>query len=228
MKDWLLVLPVIDPDMGEACMRSMEAIDPKRVIVVDNTHTGAFETCCPWAPGDWYRKPLTNMGVSASWNKGVRRVLAEQRDYLVICSTAIHFNDGGVGLIAALDGTADEYGLEVDNALGWHLIAFGRLVFETIGEFDEAFYPGYWNDTDFLYRMGLAGLPSPRENGRWMPRVMLDIGDRGSALALIGGLVSADMRAQGELYRRKWGGDQGAETFTTPYDGRPPRQRRAV
>lgn len=215
MKDWLLVLPVIDPVLGRSCLDSMVGVPSHRIVVVDNCRQ-TFE----YPAWRYSAHPRHNIGVSKSWNHAARMVLDDQRDYLVICSTSILFGaNGGSDIQDRLDDTADEWGMEIDNAIGWHMIVFSRKTFETIGLFDEAFFPGYWNDTDFLYRMGLAGLPSPRENGRWMARTTLDIADRGAALSLTGGFVKCDMRAQGDLYRAKWGGDQGYEKFEKPFNG---------
>lgn len=221
MSNWLLVLPVLDPHLGETCLASMVGLDPRRIILVDNTRRGFTY------PGVKRIRPEPggNIGVSKSWNLGARRVVDEGRDDLVICSSAIRFGElGGADLCERLDDTADMWGMEVDNAVAWHLIVFSRATLLKVGYFDEQFYPGYWNDTDYLYRMGLAGLPSPRENGRWMARTTLDLEDRGSALGLKGKLVHADMAAEGAKYRAKWGGDQGSETFTVPYN----QQRGAV
>lgn len=210
--DWLLVLPGIDQDLTASCMASMR-IARDRVIVVDNAPT---RLVLPWEPREvvWTNR---NMGVSASWNEGARRVVQERRDMLILCSQAILFgHDGARDLIDQLHRT-DGHGLEVVGP-GWHLVCFHRSTLERCGPFDEGFYPGYFEDTSYLVTMARAGLPSPRENGRSWPYVVVDHQDRGSALAVHYGLASPDFPRLAARYCAKWGGDQGHETFATPWN----------
>ena len=219
MTDYLIVLPIIDTALAHQCMRSMDRVDHGRVIVVDN-RAQPNDKDLPWTPGRYVSWQGLNVGVPTSWNYGASRVVREMRDLLVICSQAICFNDGGRSLLDAMDGS-DEWGMEVIGA-GWHLIGLTRKTLEAVGPFDEGFYPAYYEDTDYLYRMGLLGLPSPRENGRSFPFVTVDYGDAGPALAIAGGLVHPSFATLTARYIAKWGGDQGKETFRTPFDSGKP------
>lgn len=214
--DWLLVLPAIDQELAASCMASMR-VDPARVIVVDNAPQPLR---LPWEPGQLVRTGR-NLGVARSWNEGAQRVVAEGRDMLVLVSQAIEFGPpGGCDLIEQLVCT-DGHGLEVVGP-GWHMVAISRTTLETVGPFDEGFWPAYYEDTDYLYRMGLHDLPSPRENGRHWPYVHVQHTDRGQALSVARGLAQPSFGMLADRYRDKWGGQQGAEQYRTPWDsGRP-------
>lgn len=135
---------------------------------------------------------------------------------LVLCSQAILFGaQGGADLIAQLALT-DGWGLEVAGA-GWHLIGITTHTLRVVGPFDDGFHPAYYEDTDYLYRMGLAGLPSPRENGRAWPQIVVNFGDRGTALSIHRGHVRPNFGELRARYIAKWGGDQGHETYRTPW-----------
>lgn len=210
--DWLLVLPGIDQELTASCMASMR-IDHERVVVVDNA---PLPLVLPWVPGEVVRTGR-NLGVSASWNHGARRVVQERRDMLVLCSQAIQFGAaGGTDLIDQLPAT-DGHGLEVVGP-GWHLVCFTRATLEECGPFDEGFFPAYYEDTDYLYRMGLHGLPSPRENGRHWPYVHVQHTDRGTALSVAKGLAQPAWATLADRYRAKWGGDQGSEQYQRPWN----------
>lgn len=192
---WLM--PSIDEHRGFGCFQTLSPDIQLRTVIVPN-----------WAPHE-------NLGVPASWNIGVRMVLDDPKaEWLVLLSEAMRFGQrGGEDFEDQLDG------MITDALFGWHLIGFHRTVFETIGLFDEIFSPGYWEDTDLLWRMHCAGLPSPREND--LPgRVQIsdiDAHDLGTEHSLKSGLVKVSLSAQAEKYRAKWGGPQGSERWTTPY-----------
>ena len=52
---------------------------------------------------------------------------------------------------------ANEYGLLTEEA--WHCIGFTRKTFDKVGMFDEQFYPGYYEDNDYGYRLKIGWYP---------------------------------------------------------------------
>lgn len=218
-RSFRIVIPAYDRALSLACVRAWEPV-ADRLVVVDNTgdptDTG-FLTDVGWAPGVVIPgRPGRQWGVAGAWNHGADRVIADGDPdaLLVVCSQALVIRDVA-GFVAALD-QADEWGIEF-GTVGWHLIGFTARTLATIGPFDEGFWPAYSEDTDYLYRMGLHDVPSPRENGRFFPRVFgVDMHDHGH------GLMVARARPNwtwlDERYRAKWGGPQGAERFRTPWD----------
>lgn len=191
---WLL--PSIDPARREQCLAHLHPDIVERLTLVDNSDA--------------------NRGVPASWNVGAKTLVTDPAaEWLVILSEAIVF--GPAGGEDFEDSLTDQI---TDAEWGWHLIGIHRSVFEHVGYFDETFTPGYFEDTDFLYRMHLAGMCSPRENDRPGRNQVtgIDGRDLGYALALQEGRVRVSLTMQEEKYRHKWGGPQGAERFEHPYD----------
>jgi hypothetical protein len=163
-----------------------------------------------------------NLGVARSWNFGIEYARAKRAEFMFVLSTSVVFNDGGLGLhefvravLVASDAGQDVQG--IDTQLGWHLHGFRTSVFDVVGTFDEHFWPAYFEDTDMLYRMGLAGLNSPRENGRGWPHLDVDATCERDADTLQSGLVNIEFGRLEAYYVRKWGGKQGEEKFTTPF-----------
>lgn len=186
-------LPSIDPVWREACLSTLDPRIRQRTLVIDNS--------------------VRNRGVAASWNLGIERARKTGSEWLILLSESMRFGPPG--------GRDFEEKLSepwCDSLFGWHLIAWHMSVFDTVGVFDEVFWPAYGEDTDFLYRMGLADLPSPRENGRRGALVDVDATHCGYAHAVVTGLVHPHLTLQAERYKAKWGSDQGSEKFTHPYD----------
>lgn len=141
---WIGVLPSIAPDMTRRCVDGIAAELRPSIVLVDNT--------------------IRNRGVARSWNIGVERMYAADAEWLVIISAATRFGQSRMrDFVARIDhATDDEIAVEGGHGVGWHLIAFRRRVFDVVGRFDENFYPAYWEDLDFAWRVKLGfGLDPP-------------------------------------------------------------------
>jgi len=190
---------------------------------------------CPVLDGNLYRRLLDNAdaligpcvflptvghrSVAASWNRGRAVALDGTYDYLTLISEAVVFGGrAGADWLTALGS-----GVQcVNSQHGWKLIALRRDVLDSVGPFDERFVPAYWEDTDYLYRMHLAGFASPRENNlpgfQWFDiDAAVPEGDGHSIQAG----VEVNMGRCAAYYETKWGGPQGQEKFTVPFDGVP-------
>lgn len=114
-----------------------------------------------------------NLGVSASWNMGIDRMVETDADWLIILSAAIRFGEpGGTDVIEQLEkhayadvihfATKDVgeqlyiRGEHIEGNLGWHLTAINKRVINRVGRFDEKFYPGYFEDIDYDLRIRKA------------------------------------------------------------------------
>jgi GT2 family glycosyltransferase len=98
---------------------------------------------------------------------------------------------------------------------GYSCCAINPIAIEIVGYFDENLFPAYLEDCDYSYRAALAGL----QEG-YCP---------GTAVRHLGSAtISRDpiLRIENQLthglnfqyYRNKWGGINGQETFTRPFN----------
>lgn len=134
-----VIIPSVVQGYTDACFASLAPAVQANTSIIDNSQT--------------------NIGVPASWNVGVRYVLDNNIDYLVIVSAAMRFQNGLRDLAAKIESEQDAWGIDTQH--GWHCIALSRKVFAAVGLFDETFFPAYYEDTDFIRRMELAGIHSP-------------------------------------------------------------------
>jgi GT2 family glycosyltransferase len=89
-------------------------------------------------------------------------------------------------------------------------------LFERVGFFDERFYPAYFEDNDFHYRMKLAGATE----------AIAPCGYDHVNSATIQKYTPKQKEAHHERFKRlrsyyvkKWGGMPGSEAYTIPFDG---------
>ena len=215
----VIVIPAINAGNLAGCLDSMDPTVRARVLVVDNTPD---RTCSP--AGQPVAAAGKNLGVAASWNLGCRDAFGGGADFVTVCSSSMRFDpDGGVALTATADFcTAHRqwlWGFESLN--GWHLFTVGRLTWERIGEFDERFWPAYFEDNDYIWRMRCAGiLPpagphTPDRKIPWVP--WLNYRCVGDAQAVKSGAVTIDLAALEAVYVEKWGGPPGHELWAAAY-----------
>lgn len=218
----LIVIPAIDPANLAACLDSMDPTVRERVMVIDNTDDGSI-----WDSVPTCQKSYRNIGVAASWNAGCRAGFEAGADFVTVCSSSMRFDpDGGVALTSTADFASAHrqwlWGFESLN--GWHLFTVGRLTWERIGEFDEVFWPAYFEDNDYIWRMRCAGiLPpagphTPDRKIPWIPTISYPCA--GDALAVKSGAVTVDLAALEARYCEKWGGPPGHERWTSAYGDR--------
>jgi len=89
-----------------------------------------------------------------------------------------------------------------------------RHCWETVGPFDEAFFPAYFEDNDYHRRIALAGLRAVAHP----PAIFYHYGSRTQNESCPTPVVPGDaFERNRDYYIRKWGGPPGAESFTAPF-----------
>lgn len=196
-------------------------------------------------------EPNDKNNLSRAWNRGIRLGFERGADYVVVANSDLVFHPLCLdNLVACAQNEPDAI---IWSTARWHdPITFGRArleprsvfdfdwscfmvdrrLFEEIGEFDEGFSPAYFEDQDMTRRICLAGRRSARCRAALILhreagtiRGLLDCAD-----ADIPAAVEFLRRMRGFLdtnearYARKWGGGQGKEGFTVPFNGVPEEQ----
>lgn len=208
-----MVLPVVDQFIARACLRYL-AVPGNQLIVVDNTVEGlggpTEEAGKAWdftvvRDGDG-----KNLGVAASWNFGARRVLEEKLDWLIVMSSAFIPTAGLLDLTHSLPADPDGKVWITDR--NWHVRPIHRLHLESVGLFDEGFYPAYYEDMDYERRLTLAG---------WNEQVRVPVAGVDLGAGHGTRFVCVDYAQPQEHYVKVWGGLPGREKWLTPHDGGP-------
>lgn len=205
----VLIVPILNrPDLLEALYESID-YPVGRLIVIDNG------SCMPWldrtkGPPIQIVMPGHNLGVSASWNLGLKVAPAES--WWLIANSDITF---GRGDLEQLDQLVDPASNRHYFMLGMSIFAITPYTLRDVGYFDENFHPAYDEDLDWHRRALLAGSErvDPPFTGTHVgsATIMADPSFRRQ-----NGVTHA---ANDAYYARKWGGHKlGGETFSTPFD----------
>lgn len=177
-----------------------------------------------------------NRGLARSLNDAILAAYADGADVVINCNDDVEWGPGDVDRLA--ECALDRRDCATVSASGWHAakperdsmgycaIAINPLAIETIGCFDENFFPAYWEDVDHHRRVKLAGLPDAICEHT-------DCHHTGSLSLTIDQTVRAQNDAAFRLnqayWARKWGPNS---EYQTPHNGGgtlriPPENRRA-
>jgi len=203
------VIPIIVEEVTDKCLKTYD-LDWSQLVLVDNSKE-SFGKKYEGRGAKIFYYP-DNLGVPASWNLGIK----EPSDFLWIVSSSVIFNHGFSELIEKTQ-FANEWGLLTEES--WHCIGFTRKTLDLVGMFDEKFYPAYYEDNDYGYRLKLADIHQGEHNN--LPKVGLDVTSQGIAMTLKAGKVSVRFDLLEEYYKKKWGGSPRSETYTTPFNIKP-------
>ena len=222
-----MTIPVIGiPCLNRAdlllrCIRSIDhAFD--KLIIVNNGNDPGVKAVCEQLGDEYLTKlviyaPGRNLGVAASWNW----IIDSQPTalYWLLVGNDIKFTPGDLRKMNRFIRAHLDYVTMPANQ-GHSLFAVTQRGRDTIGAFDEGFWPAYLEDSDHMYRVKLA-------NAKWS-----DVPDvhaiHGEAPTYGSHTIYADAelfrrnqethRANFEYYKTKWGGAPGEETFIVPYN----------
>ena len=114
-----------------------------------------------------------------------------------------------------IEGNNDKgFILTADQSIySWSIFIINRKAWQTIGEFDENFYPAYFEDCDYKYRAKLAGVPIyPCLKG---PCRFVTSGTAAKDRSILDFSIK-----NRDYFIEKWGGEPGNEVFTTPFGGK--------
>ncbi len=165
-----------------------------------------------------------NRGLAKSWNEGI--VMSEDADVTIIFNDDITFSPGDVDLIAK--ASVENPHNFIVTCAGWNevhqarmelhgLACFGiqKIAIDTVGYFDENFWPAYFEDNDFWRRCTLAGLSHVNCSGTSVTHK----GSQAIRSSLRLRLQNEKtFRANEQYYFSKWGDGPRKETFLTPFN----------
>lgn len=159
-----------------------------------------------------------NLGVAGSWNALLKRANEIGSHYVVIAGNDMQFAPGDLQRVHEFAILHPDHELCFGHAHNFFAIRTGSV--NSIGYFDENFYPAYLEDCDHFYRIKLTGAKTANVPGC--------TSIHGEAPSWGSSTIHSDPeyraachRTHGrnfEYYRAKWGGNNGHEIFTHPFN----------
>jgi GT2 family glycosyltransferase len=154
-------------------------------------------------------KRANNLGVATSWNRLCREIF-KTKDWALLINDDIYL---GYGTDVVNNVINNSHNGIVQSSLNFSVILICKDLYEYIGKFDEKFYPAYYEDSDYIYRLKLNGLTHDVDT------TLNPIEARISqTYEKAPDLVNAAMQSSRERYIRKWGNIPLLETFKTPFN----------
>jgi GT2 family glycosyltransferase len=124
------------------------------LVIVDNSGTAFWNPVKPeWVANLWVVRVPFGLGLVGAWNLVIKST--PYAPYWLLINDDAWFEPG------ALQQIADGVDPSTLNFIGtnpeWSGIAIGEKVVETVGLYDERFYPLYFDDNDYERRITNAG-----------------------------------------------------------------------
>lgn len=178
-----LIVPVLTRhDLLDRMIKSINH-PVKDLVIIDN---GAKNH--DWTPtwNNWVHKTHhiklpSNFGVAGSWNLGMKSLPFS--DYWIVANFDVEF--GGESLKLFSEKSSPDKLLLSGGAPGWCVFSVGWKVIESVGLFDEALHPAYFEDNDFERRCLQKGfevehsfIPVAHDNSSTLKAGFQEINDR--------------------------------------------------
>lgn len=177
------------------------------IFVVDNGNQqkdGAFR------PGVHFYDNPTNAGVAASWNQLCKKIF-EKHSHAVILNDDIFWGYGERVIKNFLQDHRKRPLITCSH--GFTVFIISEKCYQSVGPFDENFFPAYFEDNDYVYRIKLKGL-SVYSTMKIDPYVMRTSESSNKDRSLF----ENSFYKNKELYISKWGGEPGKEKFKKPFN----------
>lgn len=176
-----------------------------------------------------------NYGVAGGWNRGIDKAISGGADIIVIMNDDIILapyvidmmveymrKNPSVGLVSGMsvknrDNLQTAYGVPNirEQQSDFALFALSKKAFETVGRFDENFYPAYFEDDDYHYRTMLAGIGIIKLLGATFYHEVSATQYWNKDEPIV---PPKQFEKNRSYYKAKWGDFPEREKFTSPYD----------
>jgi GT2 family glycosyltransferase len=149
-----------------------------------------------------------NLGVATSWNLLCKKIY-ENHEYALILNDDIYLGRKEWEVINLLDNFKKFF---YCTMLDWCAFIVPKKTFKVIGDFDEQFFPAYYEDNDYHYRIKLKG------EGIFQIPFLNPFLYQASKTSEKDPTILPKVKFNKELYIKKWGGEPNKETFKKPYN----------
>ena len=150
-----------------------------------------------------------NIGVAASWNK-LCDIIFEKKDWALLINDDVYLGYGTQRVNMCIE--MSEVGI-VQSEFNWSVLLINKEIYKRIGKFDESFYPAYFEDSDYMYRLKLNGLQ--HEVNSYLNPSDVKVSQTYEKAP---DLVNLSMKNNRLRYIDKWGNLPLLETFKTPFN----------
>jgi len=246
MNTLAIIIPYIDsPEYTRGVLDSLKTKEQYHLIMIDNASGKDCDKLngeLKRRENTTLIRNDQNVGCASAWNQGMAMALKEKSvDKVAVLNNDIILNRECIDrlikkqeelrypVITATD-MAKECAAPEDvikmPILSWQFVVdepefscflISREGYGLIGEFDERFYPAYFEDNDYHYRAKLL----KKRLVKTSTALYYHYGSRTiKGNVAIKETVNAYYEQNREYYKEKWGGEPGEEKYKIPFDER--------
>lgn len=181
-----------------------------KIYVVDNGNQEELNSLSH--PNLTIIKSEKNIGVAASWNL-MCRLIFKDSEYALIMNDDIYFGKSEEQINTLLKTNKKHF---YCSPMDWCIFAISKQTWDKVGEFDEVFYPAYFEDNDYSHRMKLKAFKI-HHIAQFLPSI-----HRASMTMEKDESILRMFNKNKKRYIEKWGGEPMREKYKIPYDGKTP------
>jgi len=149
-----------------------------------------------------------NVGVGASWNQLCKKIF-EKNDYALILNDDIYLGKKQEQIISLIEKKKNGF---IRATPDWCAFLISKEVYEKVGEFDECFFPAYYEDKSYEYRMKIKGVIALKH-----PELNPAVYKSSQTIEKDPEIFEASKKNK-KIYIEMWGGEPNKETYTKPYN----------
>jgi GT2 family glycosyltransferase len=193
----------------------LDSYPDTKIWILDNGNQSKldiFKSYDKTIRGNFIKFPVTvikspeNIGVAASWNYLCKKIY-ELSEYALILNDDIFLGKAENDL----NTLCSKYKF-CRSTQDWAAFLISKEIYNKVGEFDSNFYPAYYEDNDYEYRMKLMGLKDNK-----IPQMNPIIYRTSQSIEADKSIIEKSKNNK-QIYKEKWGGLPKREYFKTPYN----------
>lgn len=192
--------------LNEALERYFEDFKETEIFIVDN---GNQEIITREKQFAIYR-PERNLGVAGSWNTILDYASKVNATHVLMLNDDIVLGrlEHEIKLLVSHNPEMPFF----NSLQNWCSFILSVDAWKQLGGFDEEYYPAYWEDNSFCYKMRLAGME--RLNTSFLNPIVY----RNSMTIAKDPTLNNKFMENKQMYIDMWGGELGKETFKTKFN----------
>ena len=153
-------------------------------------------------------KNSENVGVAGSWNILCENIFLQHPNALIL-NDDIYLGKTEQDISLLIQGMEVPF---YTTPLDWCAFILPKETFEKVGKFDEGFYPAYFEDNDYAYRMKLLGMSIFK-----IPFLIPSV-HRVSQTMELDDSVRVRFHKNKKRYIEKWGGEPLQEKYKNAFN----------
>jgi GT2 family glycosyltransferase len=152
-----------------------------------------------------------NLGVAGSWNF-LLNIIFQNNDFALILNDDIYLGKRFIEIKGFVSNKKLNDSL-ITSTNDWCAFLIPKKIFEKVGQFDEVFFPAYYEDKSYEYRMKLLGMKAVRS-----PFLNPMIYKSSQTMVKMPSLQESSKKNKIK-YIEMWGGEPGLEKYKKPFNG---------